>query len=121
MICIATLDHCANPSAILRECHRLLRPGGTIGIMNKVVFEGTRVQRLLLYLRVGLRKAFHLNFQGIFRGIAELRSNAEDRFHMHHFTTDAIRALCAECFTDIAVCVEGNVVFLAGFKPNRSK
>jgi SAM-dependent methyltransferase len=114
VICIATLDHVADPSSIIQECYRVLRPGGTLGIMTKVEFEGGRVARGLLYARVGLRKLLHGNVGGLARGLREVLTGAEDEFHMHHFSRASLQALCGDYFGDISVEHIGNVLFLRG-------
>src|SRR5713101_7552536 len=95
VVCIATLDHVADPAVVIRECNRVLRPGGTLGIMTKVEFEGGSVARWILYLRVGLRKLVHGNLSGLTRGIYEILTGAEDEFHMHHFTRTSLESLCS--------------------------
>lgn len=116
VVCIATLDHVADPAMIMCECDRVLRPGGTLGIMTKVEFEGGRLARWLLYLRVGLRKLRYGNFGGLLRGLHEVLTGAEDEFHMHHFSRASLYVLCREHFDDIAVQTIGNVLFLRGRK-----
>lgn len=116
VICIATLDHVADPERIFRECHRVLRPQGVLGIVSKVEVEGGAAARGMLYLRVGLRKLLHGNFSGLARGLREVLTGSEDEFHMHHFTETSLRSLCGDCFGDIATETIGNVIFLRGRK-----
>jgi SAM-dependent methyltransferase len=116
VFCIATLDHVADPRMVIQECHRVLRPGGTLGIMTKVEFEGSRLARWMLCLRVGLRKLLHGNLRGLVRGLREVLTGAEDEFHMHHFSRVSLQSLCAESFGDISSHAIGNVLFLRGRK-----
>ncbi len=116
-VCIATLDHVADPRLLIRECHRVLRRDGTVAIMSKVEFEAGPLARLVLYARVGLRKLVHGNVAGFVRGLREVVTGHEDEFHMHHFTLDSLHALVVDAgFGDVVLLRVGNVAFLKARK-----
>jgi len=116
-ICIATLDHVGQPTMVISESLRILRPGGVLGIMNKGEIEGGRLARYAVYLRLGLRKLLHGNIAGLKRGLLEVVTGAEDDFHMYHFDRDSLRTLCASGFEHVDTEMVGNTLFLRAIKP----
>jgi len=119
-VCIATLDHVADPAMVISESLRILRPGGVLGIMNKGDIQGGRVARYGVYLRLGLRKLRYGNLVGLKRGLLEVATGAEDDFHMHNFDRESLSTLCESGFQDIDTQMVGNTLFLRAIKPTFS-
>jgi ubiquinone/menaquinone biosynthesis C-methylase UbiE len=117
-VCIATLDHVADPAMVISESLRVLRPGGVLGIMNKGEIEGGHLARYSVYLRLGFRKLRHGNIAGLKRGLLEVVAGAEDDFHMHHFDRVSLRTLCTAGFQEIDTQMVANTLFLRAIKPN---
>ncbi len=83
---MGTLDHSHDPVAVLEQARRVLRPGGTLGVLQGVTHPDEE--------RVGLG--------GRLRGLLSRMTGAGEatrRTHLHEFSEEGLTALVAEHFT----------------------
>lgn len=86
------LEHVPDPARLMRECHRLLRPGGAvvIAVPNDVLAWSSFLKRMGRKLGLG-------PFQKFSRVLGVARAGTSSEIHLSHFTPAVLLKLVAGC------------------------
>ena len=90
----AALDHCADPVSVMRECRRVLRPGGTLMIIQGFEPEEGQPRPEGADLASRLKRVLS-DPRRLYRAIKQ-RIFHRGEPHIHHFTRESLMALIAE-------------------------